>query len=67
EMQEGGTTDRPLTTTNTTDSFDYADARAGGNMSRMSVAKRSYATPVEAGSLNVKSQVQLVVEIEAKQ
>ncbi len=63
EMQEGGTTNRPLTTT--ADSLDYAEARASANMSGM--AKRVYATPVEAGSLNVKSQVQLVVEIEAKQ
>lgn len=63
EMQEGGTTDSPLTTTTSTVSLDYADARAGA----MSRAKRSYSTPVEAGSLNVKSQVQLVVEIEAKQ
>ncbi len=68
EMQEGGTTNRPLTTT--TDSLDYADASASGNMSGMATrvaAKRAYATPVESGSLNVKSQVQLVVEIEAKQ
>lgn len=66
EMQEGGTTNRPLTTTTTADSLDYEDARARANMSSMSVAKRAYATPVESGSLNVKSQVQLVVEIEAK-
>jgi uncharacterized protein YggE len=62
EMQEGGTTNRPLTT----DSLDYTDTRASASMSSMSVAKRAYATPVESGSLNVKSQVQLVVEIEAK-
>jgi len=63
EMQEGGTTNRPLTTTTTTDSLDYASANA--NMSG-TAAKMKYATPVESGSLNVKSQVQLVVEIEAK-
>lgn len=65
ELQEGGTTNRPLTTT--TDSLDYEDARASANMSNANyAAKRAYATPVESGSLNVKSQVQLVVEIEAK-
>ncbi len=66
EMQEGGTTNRPLTTTTTTDSLDYADS-ANAKMKSMSVARSAYATPVESGSLNVKSQVQLVVEIEAKQ
>lgn len=66
EMQEGGTTNRPLTTTSTTtDTLDY---EANANMSSMNMDKRrAYATPVEAGSLNVKSQVQLVIEIEAKQ
>ncbi len=63
EMQEGGTTNRPLTTT--ADSLDYTDTRASANMSG-TAAKMKYATPVESGSLNVKSQVQLVVEIEAK-
>jgi uncharacterized protein YggE len=32
----------------------------------MSVARKSIPTPVEAGSLNVRSQVQLIVEIEAR-
>ena len=32
----------------------------------MSVARKAILTPVEAGSLNVRSQVQLIVEIEAR-
>jgi uncharacterized protein YggE len=33
----------------------------------MSVARKAIPTPVEAGSLNVRSQVQLIVEVEARQ
>lgn len=57
EEHEGGVVNRSPTT-----EYDYA-ASAGMN-SNASAAKRSYITPFETGSLNIKSQVQLVVEIE---
>lgn len=43
------------------DEYKYAMANAAANMA----AARSYQTPVQAGSLEVRSQVVLVVEIEA--
>ncbi len=63
EGQEGGTT-RTL-------GMDENTGTAGANMnSNMSATSASYdakrQTPMEAGSLNVRSQVQLVVEIEAR-
>ncbi|OLE51539.1 MAG: hypothetical protein AUG51_22415 [Acidobacteria bacterium 13_1_20CM_3_53_8] len=62
EEQEGGTVNRPADMP----MAGSSDAEANSNMSF--AAKRALiATPVEAGSLNVKSQVQLVVEIEAQQ
>ena len=36
------------------------------NTSTYDAAKRAYSTPVEAGTLNVRTEVQLIVEIEAK-
>lgn len=44
--------------------YDYKNSAAMANT--MSVAKPTITTPVEAGSLNVRSQVVLVVEIEVK-
>ncbi|HXH69786.1 MAG TPA: SIMPL domain-containing protein, partial [Pyrinomonadaceae bacterium] len=44
--------------------LDYSNASMSNSM--MVAAKRSYITPVEAGSLDVRSQVLLVVEIEVK-
>src|SRR5207245_6787350 len=57
EEQEGGT-NRPTAEANL--------ATYAAEESRLD-ARKAMPTPVEAGSLNVKSQVQLVVEIEAKQ
>lgn len=56
EEQEGGVNRNPVPTT---DTGTYSSAN-------MSVNKSAYTTPVEAGTLNVKSEVQLVVEIEVK-
>ena len=42
---------------------DYRIAALPSNASSMSEAKRTYTTPVEAGSLNIQSHVVLVVEI----
>ena len=56
ETSEGGIAARPPMS-------DYSNAASMSN-SMMSAATRSYTTPIEAGSLNVRSQVLLVVEIE---
>ncbi|HEX8649596.1 MAG TPA: SIMPL domain-containing protein [Pyrinomonadaceae bacterium] len=62
EEHEAGATNRPPTT-------DYNANMSGEENMALSSAYKSaarYATPVEAGALNVRSQVQLVVEIEAR-
>ncbi len=58
ETTEGGIAARPPVS-------DYSNASSMSN-SMMAAAKRTYTTPVEAGSLDVRSQVLLVVEIEVK-
>ncbi len=58
ETNEGGIAPRPLVS-------DYMSNSA--SMDFKSVAKPTVRTPVEAGSLNVRSQVVLTVEIEIKQ
>ena len=57
ETFEGGIAPRPPMS-------DYSNSSTSNSM--MMEAKRSYITPVEAGSLDVRSQVLLVVEIEVK-
>jgi uncharacterized protein YggE len=57
ETSEGGIAPR-------TPVSDYSNASMSNSMTV--AAKRSYITPVEAGSLDVRSQVLLVVEIEVK-
>jgi uncharacterized protein YggE len=60
EEREGGTARPPST-------FDQSDNYPSTNTSaNMSANKSGYSTPVEAGTLNVKSEVQLIVEIEVK-
>ncbi|MCA1632349.1 MAG: SIMPL domain-containing protein [Acidobacteria bacterium] len=65
EEQEGGFVNRP-TTAGELDERMAAYANANTDSLRMSAAKQSPRTPVEAGALNVRSQVQLIVEIEAQ-
>jgi len=64
EEQEGGFVNRPTTAGEFEERrMEYANsnmALSGGT------AKMSPRTPVEAGDLNVKSQVQIVVEVEAQ-
>ncbi len=57
ETSEGGIAPR-------TPVSDYSNASMSNSMTV--AAKRSYITPVEAGSLDVRSQVLLVVEIEVR-
>ena len=62
EEQEGAPSRRPLT-------VEEQRAEYGANaiaQLALSSAQRSAVTPVEAGSLNVRSQVQLIVEIETQ-
>lgn len=63
EEQEGGFENRPTTVSG------YANANASANypvaVIGYEAAKMAPRTPLEAGPLNVRSQVQLVVEIEA--
>ncbi|HYN84946.1 MAG TPA: SIMPL domain-containing protein [Pyrinomonadaceae bacterium] len=61
EQQEGGFEGRPELAD---ERARYYSSAANANMD-MSTAKASPRTPVEAGSLDVRSRVQLVVEIEA--
>ena len=65
EEREGGFTNQP---TNIYDADEEARYKAylSANASAFSSAKQSPRTPVEAGPLHVRSQVQLVVEIEAQ-
>ncbi|MCA1591309.1 MAG: SIMPL domain-containing protein [Acidobacteria bacterium] len=63
EEQEGGFTNRPLTVDERRAEYS-ADTQANMNLGTYSAQKMSARTPVEAGSLNVRSQVQLIVEIE---
>jgi uncharacterized protein len=58
EEQEGGAVNRPTIP-------DY-DERARESAKMNAARVSTYQTPVEAGSLNVRSQVQLIVEIEAR-
>jgi len=62
ESQEGGFVPRPGY------NWDEADARfrTGGLSANTEAAKMSSRTPVEAGTLDIKSTVQLIVEIEAQ-
>lgn len=63
EEQEGGFQNRP---TSVGDSASTANAYAGSlSELRGESSKMSPRTPLEAGPLNVRSQVQLIVEIEA--
>jgi uncharacterized protein YggE len=64
EEQEGGFVNRPMTT----EDFEDYNTRANANTSRLYPAELKPAprTPVESGSLNVRAQVQLIVEIEAQ-
>jgi uncharacterized protein YggE len=59
EEQEGGSMYRPPIT-------EEEKAYTGTMNANTNAAKMSLRTPVEAGSLNVKSQVQMIVEIEAR-
>lgn len=56
ETNEGGIPIQPLASS-------YMSNAASMSDSRFSEAKRTYTTPVEAGSLNIQSHVVLVVEI----
>jgi uncharacterized protein len=58
EEREGGV-NRPPANFDQTDSYPNASTNTSAN-------KSVYTTPVEAGTLNVKSEVQLIVEIEVK-
>lgn len=60
EEQEGGLPNRPG------EPNDFAKYKPNAAMLNMD-ARQSIATPLEPGSLNVRSQVQLVVEIETHQ
>ncbi|HEV2761399.1 MAG TPA: hypothetical protein VGV38_00290, partial [Pyrinomonadaceae bacterium] len=68
EQQEGGAHFRPYTTLEEYEQRQASYgvlASANANTGDYELAKRSPRTPVEEGPLNVRSQVQLVVEIEA--
>jgi uncharacterized protein YggE len=58
ETQEGGPTYRPPITD---EPLGYS-----ANMNATANTRKSASTPVEAGTLNVRSQVQVIVEIEAQ-
>lgn len=63
EEQEGGFVNRPTTAGELEERMkEYALA----NSADFSASKASPRTPVESGPLNVKSQVQLIVEVEAQ-
>ena len=67
EQQEGGAALRPPHATwEEYESRAAYDTAASMNANMATLYKRSPQTPVESGPLNVRSQVQLVVEIEAK-
>ena len=61
EEQEGDPIRRPLTVEE-----QQAEDLAKTYLSARSVTRKQAVTPVEAGSLNVRSQVQLIVEIETQ-
>lgn len=63
EEQEGGFTNRPTTTDDDTQNYN---AEAGANTRMDSPSRGRARTPVESGSLNVRAQVQLIVEIESQ-
>jgi uncharacterized protein YggE len=65
EEQEGGTTRRVSTTESELDEMQDKSF-SNANMSVTDARRSRVSTPVEAGSLNVRSQVQLLVEIEAQ-
>ncbi len=65
EEQEGGFENRPTTTEGEYDKV--ANANTGMALDYMAAARKSLPrTPVESGPMNVRSQVQLIVEIEAQ-
>jgi uncharacterized protein len=64
EEQEGGTISRAQAAESDSEEM-RASALSNANMS-VDARRSRVATPVEAGSLNVRSQVQLIVEIEAQ-
>jgi uncharacterized protein YggE len=59
EEQEGAGNRLPSTS-------DEPGNDMNANTSGYATAQKAYSTPVEAGTLNVKTEVQLIVEIEAK-
>jgi uncharacterized protein len=65
EEQEGGFVNRP-TTAGELEERMTAYANANTALYREEAAKMSPRTPVKAGDLNVKSQVQIIVEVEAR-
>jgi uncharacterized protein YggE len=60
EEQEGGFTNRPMTIDETMAAYKNVDN------AQMNLSAAKARTPVESGPLNVRSQVQLIVEIEVK-
>lgn len=62
EEREGGFPERPLMP----DELNAYNLQSATLRADMSLAKQSIRTPVEAGSLNVRSQVYLIVEIETQ-
>ena len=67
EEQEGGFVNRPTTAGEMEERMkEYASANANLGAFSMGAAKASPRTPVTAGDLNVKSQVQIIVEVEAQ-
>jgi uncharacterized protein YggE len=62
EEQEGGFENRPLTTD---EEQDYR-TRVNANTDDLSARMQRARTPVESGALNIRAQVQLIVEIEVQ-
>jgi uncharacterized protein YggE len=65
EQREGGFPERPTELSEDEKALGYA-ATSGGLSARASAANYNMRTPVAAGTLNVRSQVFLVVEVEAQ-
>jgi uncharacterized protein YggE len=63
EEQEGGFVNRPTTAG---ELEERMEAYANANTSSLVANKQLPRTPIEAGALNVRSHVQLIVEIEAQ-
>jgi uncharacterized protein len=62
EQREGGFPERPTELTDGEGTLGYANANSNAGLSN----KQATRTPVAAGQLNVRSQVYLVVEVEAQ-